>query len=278
MPSRRFDQIKPFVTLGVLLLAWLILPAIVKRFARASFYELQAPIEVSASYARELQDFWSLRSRSKSELIAAGRELSGITARYEHAAEENASLRREIARLEELLQLPSFANYRSEAARVVSRDLTAWWQRLIIRKGSRDGITVGVPVIYSGGVVGRVAEVHANTSVVNLISSPEVRLAASFEGDDRPVSFQGGINPPLTRPQASVEFVPLDLYASAADPKPWSRPVWAGCSPAVCAWARSLNWNPVPMACSKPDGLKSMSAWPNSPRSLCCSPWIHHEI
>jgi rod shape-determining protein MreC len=249
VPSRRFDQIKPFVTLGVLLLAWLILPAIVKRFARASFYELQAPIEVSASYARELQDFWSLRSRSKSELIAAGRELSGITARYEHAAEENASLRREIARLEELLQLPSFANYRSEAARVVSRDLTAWWQRLIIRKGSRDGITVGVPVIYSGGVVGRVAEVHANTSVVNLISSPEVRLAASFEGDDRPVSFQGGINPPLTRPQASVEFVPLDLYASAADPKPLVTSGLGGMFP------RGLRLGTVVKLEPSPDGL-----------------------
>ncbi len=219
MPSRRFDQIKPFATLGALLLAWLILPALFKRFARASFYEMQAPIEVSASYARELQDYWSLRTRSKNELIAAGKELSGVAARYEQAANENRALRDEISRLEDLLRLPSFANYRSEPARVVSRDLTAWWQRLTIRKGSRHGITVGVPVIYSGGVVGRVAEVHANTSVVNLISSPEVRLAASFEGDLRPISFQGGINPPLSRPMGSVEFVPLDLYANAAEPK-----------------------------------------------------------
>jgi rod shape-determining protein MreC len=219
VPSRRFDQIKPFATLGVLLLAWLILPTIVKRFARASFYELQAPIEVSASYARDLQDFWTLKTRSKNDLIAAGKELSAVTARYEQAAEENSSLRREIDRLESLLRLPSFANYRSEPARVVSRDLTAWWQRLVIRKGARHGITVGVPVIYSGGVVGRVVEVHTNTSVVNLITSPEVRLAASFEGDDRPVSFQGGINPPLSRPLASVEFVPLDIFADAAEPK-----------------------------------------------------------
>ena len=219
MPSRRFEQIKPFATLGALLLAWLILPAIFKRFARASFYEMQAPIEVSASYARELQDYWSLRTRSKNELIAAGKELSGVAARYEQAANENRALREEISRLEDLLRLPSFANYRSEPARVVSRDLTAWWQRLTIRKGSRHGITVGVPVIYSGGVVGRVAEVYAHTSVVNLISSPEVRLAASFEGDLRPISFQGGINPPLSRPMGSVEFVPLDLYANAAEPK-----------------------------------------------------------
>ena len=249
MPSRRFDQTKPFITLGVLLLAWQILPTVVKRFTRASFYELQAPIEVTASYARELQDFWSLRTRSKTELITAGKELSGITARFEHAAEENAALRREIERLETLLHLPSFANYRSEAARVVSRDLTAWWQRLVIRKGSRHGLTVGVPVIYSGGVVGRVAEVHTNTAVVNLISSPEVRLAASFEGDDRPVSFQGGVNPPLSRPLGSVEFVPLDLYASAADPKPLVTSGLGGMFP------RGLRLGTVVRLEPSPDGL-----------------------
>jgi len=249
VPFRQFEQSKPFITLGVLLLAWLIIPTVFKRFARASFYELQAPIEVSASYARELQDFWSLRTRSNTELIAAGKELSGITARYEHAAGENAALRREIDRLETLLQLPSFANYRSEPARVVSRDLTSWWQRLVIRKGSRHGITVGVPVIYSGGVVGRVAEVHTHTSVVNLISSPEVRLAASFEADDRPISFQGGINPPLSRPQGAVEFVPLDLYASAADPKPLITSGLGGMFP------RGLRLGTVIRLEPSPDGL-----------------------
>ena len=49
----------------------------------------------------------------------------------------------------------------------------------------------------------RVVEVHATTSVVELISSPGLRLAAVFDGDDRPVSFQGGVNPPL-RPAQGV--------------------------------------------------------------------------
>lgn len=204
----------------MLLVIWLVLPTLLKRFARNTFYEMQAPLDVSASYLRELQDYWALRTRSKTDLITAYKDLGGVAAKYAHAAEENAELRREVKRLEAVLRLPSFDNYRSETARVVSRDLTAWWQRLEIRKGENYGIPVGAPVIFSGGVVGRVTEVHATTAVVDLISSPNVRLAASFDGDDRPVSFQGGINPPLSRPQATVEFVPLDLYATPAEPKP----------------------------------------------------------
>ena len=67
--------------------------------------------------------------------------------------------------------------------------------------------------------MGRVSEVRATTAVVDLISSPTVRLAASLEGDDRPISFQGGINKPFQASEGTVEFVPLDLYATAAVPK-----------------------------------------------------------
>lgn len=220
MPLHRYDQTKPFISLGILLLVWLIAPTVLKRVGRVGFYEMQAPAEVAASYARDLQDYWSLRTRSKNELIAAYRDLGELAGKYAFAAEENAELRRELVRLESLLSLPAFDHYRFEAARVARRDYTAWWQRLTIRKGADHGITVGAPVIFVGGVVGRVTEVHAMTAVVDLISSPNVRLAASFEDDTRPVSFQGGINLPLTRPMATVEFVPLDLSATIAEPRP----------------------------------------------------------
>lgn len=220
MPSRRFVQAKPLVTLGLLILAWIFVPTVAKRFARLTFFELQAPLGVGASYVRDLQDYWSMRTRSKNELIAAYRDLGSLNATYAHAASENAALRDEIRRLENLLRLPSFANYRSEAARVARRDFSAWWQRIVIRKGRHHGVPVGAPVIFSGGVVGRVSEVHAYTAVVELISSPQVRLAASVEGDDRPVSYQGGLNAPFTAPRGTVEFVPLDVFASFSAPLP----------------------------------------------------------
>jgi len=216
---KRLDQSRPFFTLGLVVIAWLVIPTVIKTFTRASFFELTAPISVSASYARDLQEFWSLRLHSNTELIDAGRDLARLNASYSLSVQQNSELQAQVARLESLLRLPPYANYRAEAARIARRDFSAWWQRMIIRKGTNFGIPVGAPVVFTGGVVGRVTEVHAYTSVVELISSPSVRIAAVVEGDDRPISFQGGINPTFGPPKGTIEFVPLDIFASAAAPK-----------------------------------------------------------
>jgi rod shape-determining protein MreC len=216
---KRFDQARPFLTLAIVVLAWLVVPVIVKTFARASFFELQAPLSVAASYARDLKEYWTLRLHSNNELIDAGRDLARLNASFEESVSQNLSLQAEIARLEELLRLPAYANYRSEHARVVRRDFSGWWQRLVIRKGTNYGIPVGAPVIFSGGVVGRVVEVHAYTAVVELVSSPGVRLAAFVEGETQPISYQGGINTTFDAPKGVIEFVPLNVFANAAAPK-----------------------------------------------------------
>jgi rod shape-determining protein MreC len=219
VPPKRFDQARPFFTLGLVIVAWLVLPIAVKSFARASFFEFTAPLSVAASYARDLQEYWSLRLHSNGELIEAGRDLARLNASYSLSVQQNAELQSQVERLETLLRLPSFANYRSEPARVARRDFSGWWQRLVIRKGKNFGIPVGAPVVFTGGVVGRVTEVHAYTSVVELISSPSVRLAGAIEGDTRPISFQGSTNPTFAPPKATIEFVPLDVYASSTMPK-----------------------------------------------------------
>lgn len=219
MPSNRFDQAKPFVLLGIVVLGWLLLPVAVKSVLRVSFFELQAPIPAAASYVRDLQEYWAERAHTRNALIEAGRDLQRVYAGYEFQAQQAQALQAEVERLEKLLNLPSDSHYRFEAARVAQRDLSGWWQQLLIRKGANYGIPVGAPVVYAGGVVGRVREVHAYTAVVDLISSPRVRLAATFEDDSRPVSYQGGGNPPLAPAHGVVEFVPLDVFASAAAPK-----------------------------------------------------------
>lgn len=216
---RRFDQTKPFATLLIVIVAWMLIPTAVKSLTRASFFELTAPVSVAADYARVLKEYWSLRLHSKDELIQAGRDLARLNSSYELAVQQNTELRAEIARLESLMRLPSFTEYRYEHARVARRDFSGWWQRIVIRKGRNFGIPVGAPVVFTGGVVGRVTEVHATTAVVELISSPNVRLAGVVEGDARPLSFQGGINPTFAPPTGIAEFVPLDIIATPHAPK-----------------------------------------------------------
>jgi len=215
----RFDQARPFATLGLVVLVWVLLPLAVKSFTRVTFFELQAPFAAAQSYVTDLQDFWALRTRPKNEIIEAGRDLARLNAAYELRLQENEQLHAELLRLENLLKLPPLPAYRFEPARVAKRDFSAWWHRLIIRKGSHHGISVGAPVVFVGGVVGRVVEVHAYTSVVDLVSSPTFRIAASAEGDNRPISYQGGINDAFKSPRGTVEFVPTDISARPSQPR-----------------------------------------------------------
>lgn len=219
MPFKRLDQSKPFITLGIVVLGWILLPTAFKTFARASFFELTAPVTLTASRIRDLQDYWSLRLHSKNDLIEAGRDLARLNSSYELAVQQNVELQSEITRLEGLLRLPSYKDYRYEHARVARRDFSGWWQRIVIRKGKNFGIPLNAPVVFTGGVVGRVAEVHATTAVVDLITSPTVRLAGVVEGDDRPISFQGGVNPTFGSPTGIAESVPLDINATPLSPK-----------------------------------------------------------
>ena len=218
MPFHRLATTKPFAALGLVVVAWLVIPVAVKSFTRASFFELTAPMTVTASHVRDLQTYWSLRLHSNHELIEAGRDVANLISSYEFSVQQNTEMQGEIERLQSLLRLPAFAGSRPEHARVVRRDFSGWWQRIVIRKGHDYGITAGAPVVFTGGVVGRVTEIHATTAVVDLITSPTVRLAGVVEGDTRPFSFQGGDNPTFGPPKGIVDFVPLDIQATPSAP------------------------------------------------------------
>jgi rod shape-determining protein MreC len=205
--------------LGLALAAWLVAPIAIRTLARASFFEMTAPVTVAASYASDLQRFWALKIHSKNELIEAGVEMARLNSKYSYSVQQNDELRAEVERLQALIKMPPIENFRFEHAQVAQRDFSGWWQRMVIRKGSDYAIPVGAPVVYSGGVVGRVAEVHAYTSVVQLTSDPGLRIAAVVDGDTRPISYQGGENQVFGSAKGVVEFLPLDVYASASAPK-----------------------------------------------------------
>jgi rod shape-determining protein MreC len=201
------------------MVVWLVAPIAIKTVTRASFFEMTAPIDVASSYANDLQKFWALRLHSKDELIEAGRDMARLNSSYSLSVQQNAQLLAEAERLQALLTMPPMEHFRFEHARVALRDFSGWWQRMVIRKGADYGIPVGAPVVYAGGVVGRISEVHAYTSIVQLISDPGFRIAAVVDGDTRPMSYQGGENQVFGAARGVVEFVPLDIYASGTAPK-----------------------------------------------------------
>jgi rod shape-determining protein MreC len=145
--------------------------------------------------------FAPVRDAAGAVLSPVGNVFSGIT-NYDDLEDEVARLRSELAerrvapaqardaeaQLDELLAQAELAwvrDYPQVPARVVSAPVSNFEQTIELDKGRRDGIAVDMPVIASGGLVGRVVDVSGKRSVVRLITDPRsaigVRIGAAAE-------------------------------------------------------------------------------------------------
>lgn len=219
MDSQKFWSLKPWFILGAFLLSWFLVPTIIKSYTKLGLYELQAPLWSASTKIKDLQKYWILRNHSKKELIEAIRDLARLNASYELTVSENASLKNEIGRLENLLGLKKLEGYQYLLARVIRRDFNSWSHLMIIHKGSEEGVVPGAAVIYNKGVVGRIKTTYAHTSLVELVSSPTFRVAAKFLTDDRPITYKGVANLPFVSPFGEAYNIPTDIQASSKEPQ-----------------------------------------------------------
>jgi rod shape-determining protein MreC len=116
------------------------------------------------SWRRMAQENQTLRQRVKA--------LESDKRRLLRYLEENRNLRR-------LLSVKPNLPRRSVTAEVVSTDLTNWYRRVWLNRGSRDGVKVEDVVITSEGLVGQVLQVSEDTCAVLLLTDPDSRVGAS---------------------------------------------------------------------------------------------------
>ena len=118
-------------------------------------------------------------------------------------------LKKDNARLREILSLQESSNNENISAAVISRKTGSWWRQLILNKGSKDGVAIGSIVIGPGGLLGRVKHTSLFTSSVTLITSPESKLGVWVDRIQ--------INGLLVG--LGDDFPSLILYSKAADLK-----------------------------------------------------------
>ena len=221
-------KIRPFLYLGLFVFIWIGLPVSWKLLLKSGFDEFQAPLWETASRVADLSHFWGHMADSKTTLIEKNRELSRIRSDLHLQTERTQELHEEIARLrglishidslEKQINLDSQMSFSPLLARVSKRTLNGWWQGFTIRRGENNGLRTGVGVLHQEGLLGRIRKVANRSADIELISSPGFRVVAHFDGDDRPVTFQGdGISVGGT-PRGIVSDVPHDLIASEKAP------------------------------------------------------------
>lgn len=135
------------------------------RMVLAVVTPLQAAVTRTVRFCKNIWGHYFL-------LVSVAEENQVLKELLSEAVEKNNQLA-EIAlsnrRLRELLNFQKNMPGSFIAAEIISRDPSSWFKAVIIDKGQADGLSKGLPVVISEGIVGQITAVSAHQSKVLLI-------------------------------------------------------------------------------------------------------------
>ena len=137
----------------------------IERIAISAIAPFQELVTRSLRFTR---DIW----RQYFYLVTVAKENQALMHQLNQAVENKNQWREtEMAntRLRNLIDFQRNISERVIAAEVIGKDPSAWFKTVIIDKGEIDGLSKGLPVVISQGIVGQVIEVSNHYSKVMLI-------------------------------------------------------------------------------------------------------------
>ena len=131
---------------------------------------------VATSVSNFVGSYVDLR-RARAENIELREKVEQLT------AERNQALERatELDLLRSQIALPSHPEFRAVAANVIARNPSLWFQRLVIDRGTMDGVKLNMPVTSGSGIVGRVISVGPNYATVQVITDKLAGVGAMLQ-------------------------------------------------------------------------------------------------
>jgi len=140
---------------------------------------------------------------------------------------ETENLQRRVEELEEILAIEPPGELDTVAARVLATGPSDFDALRLIDKGREDGITIDMPVIDEGGLVGRVVAVTDGSARVRLITDPTMRVAVRVErtGETGVIIGRGGGLLQLQMFNTSAALIVGDLLVTADGRFPAGIPV-----------------------------------------------------
>ena len=147
------------------------------RTLRSTIGVAMYPIEYLAGLPVKVYS-WSMESFSeRNKLLSDNANLRAEQIRLELQLQKLATLEQENTRLRELLSSAKyFEKERLLIAELLSVDLDPFRQRIVLNKGTRDGVYEGQPLLGAKGIIGQVDKVGPFNAVAILISDPNHAL------------------------------------------------------------------------------------------------------
>jgi len=160
------------LTLAALTKSRLILPA--KMVLKDTNGHIQSLLSIPFSRLRLIWEAYIDLQNVKEEnqvLKAQLAQLENEITAYREALIENRRLR-------QLLEIKESSEWKSVVAHVVGTDIAPWRAVVTIDAGKKDGLTIDMPVLCQGGLLGRVIETSMSYSKVMLLTDYHSRIAA----------------------------------------------------------------------------------------------------
>ncbi|MGK2959227.1 MAG: rod shape-determining protein MreC [Acidimicrobiales bacterium] len=185
---------------------------------------------ITGGLRHAMESFFSpVQSATSGIVEPLGNAISGVTG-YGDLEKENQILRDQVADLESraavgddirkalsdalaLQDLTFVGNIATVSARVVSIPISNFEQAIELDKGSKESIEVGMPVVTSAGLVGRVVEVSSGRSRVQLISDSTSAVGVLLPtSNERGVAEGEGVNHDLL-----IDFIEPQVKVGAGE-------------------------------------------------------------
>ena len=152
---------------------------------RAAVMPMLYPAQWLANQPVQLYQYFADLSQSKSELLEQNRRLLEENGRLKIDLQRDKVNTNELRELKKLYGLQQKGIHNVIGAEVISNGKDPLSERLIIGKGSQDGLKVGDAVIDQSGLIGLLTQVHTQSAEIGLISGGQsiVPIAVSRTGE-----------------------------------------------------------------------------------------------
>ena len=146
-------------------------------------------------------------------LQARNAELEEVLAQFQAELVELREIASDYQRLAELLDYTTAQNNEEFiTADVINIDQSGFLRTIVINRGTRDGLDIGMPVVTPQGLVGRIEQVTANASRVLLITDQNSAVSARLQTTRAEGSVIGQASGTLL-----MDFIPLDETIQEGD-------------------------------------------------------------
>jgi rod shape-determining protein MreC len=135
------------------------------------------PIEYLAGIPAKVYSWGAESLSGRNKLLRNNAELRAEQIRLELRLQRLATLEQENTRLREMLTSAKyFEKERILIGELLSVDLDPYQQRIVINKGTRDGVYEGQPLLGARGIIGQIDKAGPFNSIALLVSDPNHAL------------------------------------------------------------------------------------------------------